>query len=97
MQEKKIFMSFLEYLIRQMRLLIGLRNIQIPKSKKERIFLKCLVEMVFTVSKILENYMDTNVKLLSCWIHKDAIIHVSNETYLFKSLSLKRQERRLQS
>ena len=46
------------------RLKIGLRNIPILKSKNERIFLKCPVEMVFTVSKILENYTDAIVKLL---------------------------------
>src|SRR3989304_6469720 len=97
MQEKSIFMSFLEDLILQRRLMIGLRNIPILKSKNERIFLKCPVEMAFTVSKILENYMDAIVKLLLCWIRKDAIIHVPKETYLFKNLSPKPQERRLQS
>src|SRR3990170_4082558 len=97
MQEKRTFMSFLEDLILQRRLMIGLQNIPILKSKNERIFLKCPVEMVFTLSKILENYMDAIVKLLLCWIRKDAIIHVSKETYIFKNLSLKLLERRLQS
>src|SRR3990170_463794 len=97
MQEARNFMSYLVDLTLQMKLLIGLRNIQILKLKKERIFLKCPTGTVFTVLKILENYMDTTVKLLSCWIRKDAIIHVSKETYLFKNLNLKPQERRLQS
>src|SRR3989304_816556 len=97
MQEKRTFMSYLEDLILQRRLMIGLRNIQILKSKNERIFLKCPVDMVFTVSKRLENYMDAIVKLLLCWIRKDAIIRVSKETYIFKNLNPKPQERRLQS
>src|SRR3989304_2695031 len=97
MQEKRTFMSFLEDLILQRRLMIGLRNIPILKLKNEKIFLKCPVEMVFTVSKILDTYLDAIVKLLLCWIRKDAIIHVPKETYLFKNLSLKSQERRLQS
>src|SRR5574337_758652 len=97
MQEVRIVMSFQVDLILQRKLLNGFRNIQILKSKNERIFSKCSREMVFTVSKILENYLDITVKSLSCWIRKDAIIHVSKEIYLFKNLSLKPQERRLQS